>query len=326
MWLFRSGSSRTAAAIPAAASGNPPGSPANETQEDVRLSRPRWNFEEGSLIAPGRRSLKRLGGGSAYEVYLVWDEQLFALAVAKLLRPDRATDPRALRELRREADLLERLAHPALVRGFGSIPDGSHPHLLLEYAEGPTLHQLIDRHGPLPLEQLAPLALHVASVLQYLSSRRVVHLDVKPGNIVMGIPPRLIDLSIARDFDDAAQLRVPIGTDRYMGPEQCDPTSSPAPVGPATDVGGFGATLYHACTGTPPFVRDPDATDGDILSRFPQLIRDLPPLPKHIPSRFAEMIRRMLRKDPAGRPSLRDVVASLEAIAPPERPRRRPAH
>jgi serine/threonine protein kinase len=296
---------------------------ANEVTEEARRGRPRWNFEEGSLIAPGRTSVKRLGGGGAYEVYLVWDEQLFALAVAKLLRPDRVTDPRALRELRREADLLASLAHPALVRGFGSVLDSPHPHLFLEYAEGPTLQQVIAKDGPLPPEQLAPLALHVASVLQYLSSRRVVHLDVKPGNVVMGIPPRLIDLSIARDFDDAAQLRVPIGTDRYMAPEQCDPTSSPAPVGPATDVWGFGATLYHACTGAPPFARDPDATDGDILSRFPQLIRDLPPLPKHIPSRFAETIRRMLRKDPAGRPSLRDVVAALEAIAPAEKPKRR---
>lgn len=323
MWPFRSASSRPPDVIPGTAPLEIPGSPAGEVQADARRIRARWNFEEGSSIAPGRTTLKRLGGGSAYEVYLVWDERLFALAVAKLLRPDRVGEPRGLREIQREADLLERLAHPALVRGFGAVLDGPHPHLLLEYAEGPTLQQVIDKHGPLPLEQLAPLALHLASALQYLSSQRIVHLDVKPGNVVMGIPPRLIDLSIARDFDDAAQLRSPVGTDRYMAPEQCDPVASPAPVGPATDVWGFGATLYHACAGAPPFVRDPDATDDDPFSRFPQLIRDLPPLPKQIPSRFAETIRRMLRKDPAGRPSLRDVVTALEAIVPPERSKRR---
>jgi serine/threonine protein kinase len=212
---------------------------------------------------------------------------------------------------------------PALVRGFGAILDGPHPQLLLEYAEGPTLHQLIDKHGPLPPEQLAPLALHVASVLQYLAGQRVVHLDVKPGNIVMGLPPRLIDLSIARGFDEAAQLRVPIGTDRYMAPEQCDPLSSPAPVGPATDVWGFGATLYQACTGYAPFGRVAPAPYAGPLARFPQLVREPPPLPMHLPARLAEVIRRMLRKDPAGRPSLRDVVAALEPLVPEQKPNRR---
>jgi serine/threonine protein kinase len=321
MWPFRARSIPVPKAVPP--TGDARESPAGDPREHARKSRPRWDFEEGSPIAPGRTALKRLGGGSAYEVYLVWDEQLFALAVAKLLRPDRVTDPHALRELRREADMLQRLAHPALVRGFGAVLDGAHPQLLLEYAEGPTLHQVIDKHGPLPPEQLAPLALHVASVLQYLSSQRVVHLDVKPGNVVMGIPPRLIDLSIARGFDEAAQLRVPIGTDRYMAPEQCDPLSSPAPVGAATDVWGFGATLYHACTGYPPFGRVAPPPDGDSFSRFPQLVREVPPLPSHVPARLAEVIRRMLRKDPAGRPPLREVVAALDPLVPEHRPRRR---
>jgi eukaryotic-like serine/threonine-protein kinase len=265
--------------------------------------------------------LKRLGGGSAYEVFLVWDEQLFALAVAKVLRPDRVTDPHALRELRREADLLKRLAHPALVRGFDAVFDGPHPHLVLEYAEGPTLQQVIQKHGPLPPEQLAPLALHVASVLRYLSSQRVVHLDVKPGNVVMGIPPRLIDLSIARGFEDAARLRARIGTEAYMAPEQCDPSNS-VPLGPATDVWGFGATLYHACTGVRPFERDRLVAENDLTSRFPQLVREPPPLPRHVPPPLAEVVLHMLRKAPADRPLLHQVVVALEPLLPREKARR----
>ena len=77
-----------------------------------------------------------------------------------------------------------------------------------------------------------------------------MHLDVKPSNIVMGGPPRLIDLSVARTLAEAAALRAPIGTDAYMAPEQCEPDGR---LGPPADVFGLAATLYTGLTGTRPF-------------------------------------------------------------------------
>src|SRR5215216_230585 len=145
VWPFRSKVSPGPESAPRTAESGPPRIGEDREREDG--SRPRWNFQEGYPILPGRLALKRLGGGTAYEVYLAWDEQLFALTVAKLLRPDRVADVHALRELRREAELLERLAHPLLVRGFGAVFDGPHPHILIEYAEGPTLRQVIEKHG-----------------------------------------------------------------------------------------------------------------------------------------------------------------------------------
>src|SRR6202000_1178879 len=100
----------------------------------------------------------------------------------------------------------------------GPIPAGPSPPLLLEHLEGPTLRELLDRHGPLSLEQLLPLALHIASALHYLAAEGVVHLDVKPSNIVMGAPPRLIDLSVARTLERALLTSTPVGTDAYMAP------------------------------------------------------------------------------------------------------------
>src|SRR3954469_14751647 len=110
-----------------------------------------WRLEEGAEIAPGRTVLKLLGGGHLYEVYLVWDERLFAIMVAKLLRPDEVEDEHALRALRREAEALDRLAHPVLLRGFGAVLDGPYPHVLVEHLEGPTLRRLVRRGGPLPI-------------------------------------------------------------------------------------------------------------------------------------------------------------------------------
>src|SRR3954465_10995371 len=213
---------------------------------DFRRERPTWGLQEGDEIAPGRSLLRRIGSGRRYEAMLVWDEHRLAVLVANVLRPHQAGAPLALAALEREAALLERLAHPVVVRGFGAVLDGRFPHLVLEHLDGPTLHELLTRDGALALEQLLPLALHVASAVHYLAAEGVVHLDVKPSNVVMGAPPRLIDLSVARTLEEAAALRTPIGTDAFMAPEQCRPDGA---LGPPADVFGLAATLYTALTG-----------------------------------------------------------------------------
>src|SRR5688572_16347403 len=174
------------------------------------MSHASWEFAEGHEIAPGRTVLKAIGGGNLYEVHLVWDERMHALLVAKLIRPDRAEDEDALEDLREEAEVLERLAHPVIVRGFDAVTGGPYPHLLIEHLEGPSLRRLIRRGGALPLQQLLPLALHLAGALHYMHQEGYVHLDVKPDNTIMSVPPRLIDLSIARTFDRAVRVRRPI--------------------------------------------------------------------------------------------------------------------
>src|SRR5690349_21718733 len=100
--------------------------------EAPRRPRPTWGLGEGDELAPGRTVLHRIGGGRRYEAYLVWDEHRLAVLVAKVLRPDTATDPGALRDLQREAAFVARLAHPVVVRGFGAVLDGRFPHLVLE--------------------------------------------------------------------------------------------------------------------------------------------------------------------------------------------------
>jgi serine/threonine protein kinase len=301
----------------------PPSPRAPETPASAH-GRASWEFEEGALIAPGRRVLKLLGGGNRCEVFLVWDERIFSLLVAKVLRPDQVEDEQARRELAREADLLARLGHPTLVRGFRAALEGPRPHLLMEHVEGPTLDALVKRFGALPLEQLLPLALHVVAVLQYLAAEGVVHLDVKPGNIVMSAPPRLIDLGIARTVERAGRLRGILGTDAYMAPEQCDPSARPGLVGPATDVWGLGATLHHAAAGRVPFPRERGAGESsDPAVRFPQLFREPEPLPSHLPGGLSALIQRMLARAPADRPTPEEVAVELEplVVEVPYRPR-----
>ena len=202
--------------------------------ERARRPRPTWGLVEGDAIAPGRTVLRRIGGGRRYEVFLVWDEHRLAVLVAKVLRPDQAEDPVAARDLVREGDLLERIAHPVVVRGFGRAADGPFPHLLLEHLEGPTLQSLLDRHGPIGLEQLLPLGMHTASALHYLAREGVVHLDVKPDNLVMGAPPRLIDFSVSRGLAPAAQAHQAGRHRRLHGPGAVRPHARRARPAPPT--------------------------------------------------------------------------------------------
>jgi eukaryotic-like serine/threonine-protein kinase len=274
-----------------------------------------WGLEQGDLLVPGRRVVRALGGGSAYEVFLVWDEGYHALMVAKAVRPDRVEDARAISDLRREGDALAALAHPVIVRGYEVDPDPPRPHLLIEHVEGPSLHDLLRRHGPLALELLLPLAVHIAGALHFVAGRGYVHLDVKPGNLVVGAPPRLIDLSLARSHGRAERLRGIVGTDAYMAPEQCDPEALPGRIGPPADVWGLGATLHHALSGRRPFPRPKGARESeDPRVRFPQLQRGPEPLPAQLPEEIASLVMAMLDPQAERRPAATDVVARLEPV------------
>jgi eukaryotic-like serine/threonine-protein kinase len=273
-----------------------------------------WELEEGAFIAPGRSVLKRIGGASQlYDTYLVWDERRFAIAVAKIIRPDHVGHDSARRSLKRESAALKRLQHPVVVRSFEVVHDGRYPHVLLEHLEGFTLRSTVRRQGPLPLEQILPLALHIASALHYFAREGFVHLDVKPANIIMGVPPRLIDLSLVRSLKEAERLKDRVGTDAFMAPEQCIPGKG-APIGPPADVWGLAATLYYACTRSDPFPRPAKEERYALADRLPQIEDDPRPLPPQVPEELQEIIMSGLRRRPEDRPSASEMAMSFQPL------------
>jgi serine/threonine protein kinase len=265
-----------------------------------------WTFREGDEIAPGRNAVRLLGGGHRYEAYLAWDEELHALVVVKILRPSLLEDEAARAAIAGEAQALEGLHHPVIVRCFDAVLEGDRPHLVLEFLDGPRLSTLLRRYG-IVVEQLLPLALQMCSALHYLSRRRIVHLDVKPRNIIMSAPPRLVDLSVARRLDDIHKIRTPIGTDAYMAPEQCEPSLF-SHIGPPADVWGLGVTLYEALSRSLPFPK------GTPNSRFPQLVQEPSSLPRQVPARLAELVLACLDKKPEARPAAAELAAALETL------------
>jgi serine/threonine protein kinase len=272
-----------------------------------------WDLARGDEIVPGLTAMKLLGGGSAYEAYLAFDQKLFAPVVVKVVRPDQIDDDSTLRGLEREIDLLQLLNHPAIVRGFRASMEPPRPYVMLENLDGPRLSSLIRRHGPLPPQQLLPLGIELASAVHYLGEMGVVHLDIKPSNIIMGAPARLIDLSVARTIERAETLSAPIGTDAYMAPEQAVPTRGHRP-GYASDIWGIGATLFHALAGYRPFEGASDGDDGTDEERWPQLVDEPMLLPEWVPDEIAKPILTCLQPDPARRPAPAELAEAFEPL------------
>ncbi len=216
--------------------------------------------------------------------------------MVKVVRPDRVDDEHSLRGLAREVEALATVNHPVVVRGLRHELGGERPHVVLEQVDGPRLSTLIRRYGPLQEQQYLPLAIEVASALHYLGRIGWTHLDIKPSNVIMGAPARLIDLSVARPVEEAARS-ARIGTDAYMSPEQWDPERYGAP-GPASDVWGLGATLFEAVAGK----RGYDAVD------------ELRMLPDRVPAEVAKIVYAALELDPANRPLPHEVAEALEPV------------
>ena len=276
------------------------------------LPKKTWAFAEDDEIAAGLHAVRLLGGGTRHEAYLAWHDRLHSLVVVKLLRPDFVGERFALASLHAEREMLASLAHPGLPRLFGGDPTGERPHLVIEHLDGPRLSTVIRRYRP-ALEQAIPLALGVCSVLHYLREERWLHLDVKPKNVILGSPPRLIDLSVARRAETISGISAPVGTDAYMAPEQCDPARFGL-IGPATDMWGLGVTLYQTLARRLSFA-EPDPSASLLAARYPQAAAAPTALPGSVPEVVSEAVLACLSADPAERPEPSELSAQLERVA-----------
>ncbi len=262
--------------------------------------------ESPAELPPGLVGISELGGGLHHEVWLAYDEDRLAPVVVKIVRPELTGDEDAVSGTLREIDLLSQLAHPSIVRLYDYQDEGDRPYLVMEHLDGPTLSALIFRDGPVQLHQLLPLVLELAGSIHYLHARDLVHLDVKPSNVIMGAPAKLIDLSLALDVETAASLEHPVGTDEYMPPEQCDPVTY-GPIGPASDVWSIGASLYRAAVGH----RAWKFTDE---LRWPQLTKPPAPMPNFVPPAVRDLIMDCLAFEPAARPTTTELVERVEPL------------
>ncbi|MGH3085809.1 MAG: serine/threonine-protein kinase [Rubrobacteraceae bacterium] len=267
-------------------------------------------MEAGEVLAAGYTVITHLHRSNSFDVYDAWSEERACRCIAKAPIPSRAGEAKTVRSLFREGRLLRKLTHPHIVRAYEVIRE-PRPVVILETLTGATLSHLIDTAPRrLSLAEITHLGLHLCSAVRYLHHHDILHLDLKPSNIVSerGMA-KILDLSIARKPGRGAKGA---GTIHYLSPEQARGDI----VGPPADVWGIGATLYESLTGELPFHAESLGTDED-TGEYEQLLRRVEPIHKHrrTPKPLAEAISECLEPAPEDRPTLVELTEKLEEFA-----------
>jgi tetratricopeptide (TPR) repeat protein/predicted Ser/Thr protein kinase len=248
----------------------------------------------------------RLGSGGVGEVYLARDLRLDRRVAIKVLSERRVGDERSRARFRLEAHALSRLNHPNIATIFDFDQQDGRDFLVMEYIEGQSLREMTA--AAVPVEEILRLGMQLAEALVAAHGAGVVHLDLKPGNLMLTLDGRLkvLDFGIARlHAPDDASTDTPAeetgtaanaaGTPPYMAPEQV----AAGPVDRRTDIYAAGATLYELATGHRVF----DKPRG--IGLYESILRDKPDLPSHhnagISAALEDALMKALEKQPMDR-------------------------
>ncbi|MCZ6795203.1 MAG: protein kinase, partial [Planctomycetota bacterium] len=288
--------------------------------------------EETSLIGAtvgGYRIEERIGGGAVGVVFRAVQLSLERTVALKILAPRFARDEKFVEAFLREARAAARLNHPNVVQIHDAGRDGESYYISMEYLEGGSLEDLLEKEGRVDPSTAVALGIDAARALVYAEHNLIVHCDIKPANLLFAADGalKLADLGIARDLQPggSGDGGSTAGSPRYMAPEQILGEE----VDHRADIYALGCTLYRALAGTAPFE---GSSVKEVLGA--KLESDPPPLSRRdpgIPAALSDVVQRMLARSPEDRyPDARGVEAALESALrvraqPAPRRRRRSA-
>jgi serine/threonine protein kinase len=272
-------------------------------------------MEAGTGTLSGRyETNEKLGTGGMSNVYKATDRILERTVAVKILAEHLSDDERFVARFRREALAVAKLIHPNIVQVYDTGVDEERHYIVMEYVEGRSGAQILQRQGPVEPEIAAEIGIQACAGLDYAHRRGIIHRDVKPGNLmVVGGPVgggemvvKLTDFGIARAIEQTriTQVGSVVGTAAYLAPEQVRGEEAT----PATDVYALGVVLYQFLTGRLPY-------EGSSLAELAVRQQNEKPLPpdtysSEVPKTLGAAVLRALEGDPNRRYASADELAA----------------
>lgn len=247
---------------------------------------------------------EQIGQGGMGAVYLGQHETLGRKVALKVLTPpkDSKDGQLALERFLREARAAAALDHPNIVRLFDVGQSNGTHFIVMEYVEGQTLDQLLDKAGPIAPSRAVGYIAQAAAGLQHAYEQGFVHRDIKPGNLMITKDGtvKILDMGLARPADDNEKLTevldkgAIVGTADFISPEQ----AVNGKVDIRSDIYSLGATFFALVTGAPPFQGN---TTQKLIQHQMKEAPTLAALDRTFPGKLSKVVAKMLEKKPADR-------------------------
>ena len=250
------------------------------------------------LVNDRNRVERSIGRGGMAEVFLAHDILLDRPIALKVLFPEYAIDPNFVERFRREAQSAAALTHPNIVAVYDWGKVNTTYFIAMEYVEGKTLATLLKERGPLSPTHACDVISEVAAALSFAHENGVIHRDVKPGNILIGLggQVKVADFGIARalgaNVEEAlTEIGSVMGTATYLSPEQ----AQGAQPDPRSDIYSLGVMMYELVAGRAPFVGESAvAIAYQHVHNFPQPLREVV---ADLPRGFESVVAKCMAKN-----------------------------
>lgn len=238
-----------------------------------------------------------LGHGAMGHVYLAYDPFVKRQVAIKLLPQTRIIDSELLARFQREAEIVANLQHACIVSVYDFGEYEGQPYIVMHYMAGGSLKERVEA-GPLSLNETAPIIERVAEALDIAHEKKIVHRDIKPGNILFDQLGQayLADFGIAKiqaDFAQQLTANLVLGTPEYMSPEQ---VRDQVVLDGRSDVYGLGIVVFQMLTGEFPFRTNTPM--GTAVAHLMDPIPNICDIRKDLPAEADWLIKKVLAKDP----------------------------